>query len=321
MNEIIKNDWYESLVEDCRAIITETGFSSQWALIKGYKELGDRILEDSDKESITKLVKRVSVSLGKSQRIIWKSVQFAKKYPDIRKLPEGKKITLRYIFNKLLPEEKEFPEKDSWLRIYDVWNFSKIDNRFGMDYPGRTPYELIANVLHYFTKEGELVIDPMAGGGTTIDVCRMLKRNCIAFDKEPIREDIKRHNLDDGWPQETKKASLIFWDPPYFNKKDYGEKSVSKLKREDYLERFESWIKTMPKTKVAFLMSNYIDYNNPEESIFTADYYFMFKKAGFRCLYEIQCPLSTQQYQAFQVSRAKEEGKILIISRSLYIYG
>ena len=93
MNEIIKNDWYESLVEDCRAIIAETGFSSQWALIKGYKELGDRILEDSDKESITKLVKRVSVSLGKSQ------MKSSKPKPS--KLSE-KKARLREMINKKL---------------------------------------------------------------------------------------------------------------------------------------------------------------------------------------------------------------------------
>lgn len=122
MNKIVKQNWYTDLVEDCQAIITETGFSSQWILIEGYKSLGDRILEDADKEPITKLVKRVSVDLSKSERIIWKSVQFAKKYPDLSKLPEGKKITLRYIFNELLPEPKRLedpsPPKGKFEAIY-----------------------------------------------------------------------------------------------------------------------------------------------------------------------------------------------------------
>ena len=107
MNKIIKQNWYVDLVEDCKAIITETVFNSRWALIEGYHQLGERILEDSDKEPITKLLQRVAVSMDKSERTLWYAVQFAEKYKNLNKLPDGKNISWHKICNDLLPEPKK----------------------------------------------------------------------------------------------------------------------------------------------------------------------------------------------------------------------
>lgn len=41
-----------------------------------------------------------------------------------------------------------------------------------------------------YTEPGDLVCDPMAGSGTTIDVCREERRRVIAFDIVPTRKDI-----------------------------------------------------------------------------------------------------------------------------------
>ena len=38
------------------------------------------------------------------------------------------------------------------------------DERFGDDWPGRIPAQLVAHTLFYFTNPGDLVFDPMAGG-------------------------------------------------------------------------------------------------------------------------------------------------------------
>lgn len=32
---LIKQDWYSELVNDCKAIITEAVFTSRWALVEG----------------------------------------------------------------------------------------------------------------------------------------------------------------------------------------------------------------------------------------------------------------------------------------------
>ena len=51
------------------------------------------------------------------------------------------------------------------LRTWDVWNCNDCDKRFGDDWPGRIPAQLIAHILYYFSEQGDLVLDPMAGGG------------------------------------------------------------------------------------------------------------------------------------------------------------
>ena len=49
---------------------------------------------------------------------------------------------------------------------YDVWPF-RHDRAFGIPHPGSIPAAIIAHALHYYTPPGGLVVDPMAGGGTT----------------------------------------------------------------------------------------------------------------------------------------------------------
>lgn len=213
-------------------------------------------------------------------------------------------------------------------QIYDVWNFGKLDNKYGMDYPGRIPGQFIENILYYFTKPFDIVVDPMAGGGTTIDVCKTYFRRWQAYDIEPVREDIVKHNIRNGFPEKARNCDLIFLDPPYWKKKEkeYPKNSISRLDKEEYLKFFRELIPMCKKAlnqngHLAFLMSNYIDYDKPENSIFAADYFKIFRENNFVPIYEIQCPLSTEQYSGYDVERAKKEKKLLIISRSLYIYG
>ena len=44
--------------------------------------------------------------------------------------------------------------------------------------PGRLPAQLVAHTLFYFTQKGDLVFDPMAGGGIVPDTCLAFNRKC-----------------------------------------------------------------------------------------------------------------------------------------------
>jgi hypothetical protein len=97
---------------------------------------------------------------------------------------------------------------------YDVWPF-RHDRAFGIPHPGSIPPAIIAHALHYYTPSGGLVVDPMAGGGTTVDVCQSMGRRCLAYDLESTRPEIKVHDIRAGFPAETNGCDLIFCDPPY----------------------------------------------------------------------------------------------------------
>ena len=110
--EIETQEWYIHLIEQCQAIITEAGFHSRWSLIEGYHQLGERILQEHDNFNRAKIyreeiVQRVANSLGKSSRTIYHAMQFARQYPDLNLLPEGKNISWHQIVDKYLPEKKE----------------------------------------------------------------------------------------------------------------------------------------------------------------------------------------------------------------------
>ncbi len=106
MTEIIES-WYSQLIEELTDIITETGFASRWTLIEGYHTVGVRILQENDnferaKIYNEKILQRIAESLGKSERTLYYAVQFAKMYPDLALLPEGKNLSWSHIVNKYL---------------------------------------------------------------------------------------------------------------------------------------------------------------------------------------------------------------------------
>ena len=97
---------------------------------------------------------------------------------------------------------------------YDVWSF-RHDRAFGIPHPGAIPPAIVAHTLHYFTLPDALVVDPMAGGGTTLDVCQSMGRRCLAYDLHPARPEIRLHDIRHGFPAEAAGCDLIFCDPPY----------------------------------------------------------------------------------------------------------
>ena len=68
--------------------------------------------------------------------------------------------------------------------LNDVWQIPflnpKAKERVG--YPTQKPIELLENILKIASKEGDIVLDPFLGSGTTAVTAKLLKRNFIGFD-------------------------------------------------------------------------------------------------------------------------------------------
>jgi len=222
------------------------------------------------------------------------------------------------------------------LRTWDVWNCNDCDSRFGDDWPGRIPAQMIAHILYYYSDQGHLVLDPMAGGGVVDDTCLAFNRKCWSFDMDDrpdTRPEIEPHFWDFNdpkWPVQGKtKPDLIIFDPPYFKKQagHYDKEAISELSREQYLEFLESFFtlahrNAKKSTLMAFINADWRDFQctparieNRDNSIMIDDYLGIFKKGGWQHTHIIQAPLSSERFNAGVVSAMQKKRIIGVTSR------
>ena len=226
------------------------------------------------------------------------------------------------------------------LRTWDYWNWSNCDPRFGDDWPGRIPGQLIAHLIFYFSEQGHLIIDPMGGGGVTPDTCLVFNRKCWTFDlmdRFQERPEIEQHYWDKDnlkWPVKGKfKPDLIIFDPPYFDKKrdDYEPKSFSSLSKDDYLLFLKDFCTLLNQhskkgTRFAFINSDWRDFHSTsaihepiKNAILIDDYLDIIKQSGWNRTHIIQSPLSSERFNPGVVS-AMQKNKILgVISRYIIV--
>ena len=109
----------------------------------------------------------------------------------------------------------------------------KGNNKF----PGVTPAFIIYNLAQRYTKPGDLVVDPMCGSGTTIDVCKEEGRQVIGYDLVSFRPDIIQNDAR-NIPLEDNSVDLVFIDSPYSDNVKYSDHPdcIGKISCED--ERF-----------------------------------------------------------------------------------
>lgn len=113
MNDIMKfqrAEWYQNMVTDCKAIVTERLYRSRQEVIEGWHEVGRRILTDPHYKKFSHgngdIKKQLAADIGASVKTLYYAIQFFEKFPTLEslpELPEGKNISWRKIIQKYLP--------------------------------------------------------------------------------------------------------------------------------------------------------------------------------------------------------------------------
>jgi len=214
-------------------------------------------------------------------------------------------------------------------RTYTHWTFGKPHELFGRDYPGRMAGQTVLNMLYYFTQENDLVIDLMAGGGTTNDCCLFLNRRCYSYDIKSSREDIIECDVLTDFPfEKVKKADFVFFDPPYWKqlKGDYSDhdNNLANLSLDDFNAKMDSVFQKChehmkPGAKMSFIINNTFDIKGTTPSFHA---YEMAKLAEkhFTIIGWVDCPYDTHRYVGYEVSRAQERKELLYLSRYLVVF-
>ena len=130
-----------------------------------------------------------------------------------------------------------------------VWKFSyeARDVRNKALHPATYPIALAKQCISLFTHQGELVLDPFMGSGTTLLAAQDLDRNGVGFDLKPEYVDLSdarlaehdkgsqahqlaqcgdARNIPDYLPEES--VSLLLTSPPYANLLNRPRKNKSR---------------------------------------------------------------------------------------------
>ena len=76
-------------------------------------------------------------------------------------------------------DDKPYFDRSQALHNKVIWQISRSKEK---KHPAAFPHELVENIVKTCTKEGDTILDPFVGSGTTIDVAVTNNRNVIGID-------------------------------------------------------------------------------------------------------------------------------------------
>jgi len=132
-----------------------------------------------------------------------------------------------------VPRKKQYLDEGKGVPLQNMWDDvpalqSQSKERIG--YPTQKPEVLLKRIIEMSSKEGDVVLDPFMGGGTTIAVADRLNRQWIGIDQSPMAVKVTEFRLQ--------KQTDLFTAPytVQLYKYDYDT-----LRYKDAFE-FENWI-------------------------------------------------------------------------------
>src|SRR3989338_670407 len=87
-------------------------------------------------------------------------------------------------------------EENEQLQSTTVWSFPERGKwaTHNAKYRGNWAPQIARNIILLYSQEGDVVLDPMVGSGTTMIEAKLLKRKGIAFDIHPEVVKLAKEN-------------------------------------------------------------------------------------------------------------------------------
>jgi len=96
-----------------------------------------------------------------------------------------------------MPKIKKLNPENFEQECTTVWSFTHRGSwaTHKSNYRGNWAPEVVRNLILRYSKEGDYLVDPMIGGGTTAIECKLLNRNLLALDINPKAIDLTNEAL------------------------------------------------------------------------------------------------------------------------------
>jgi len=212
--------------------------------------------------------------------------------------------------------------------LYNIWK--QQERTAGSSHPGNTDVRWLDNLLYLYTEPFDVVVDPFAGGGSTIDICKKRWRRYWASDRKPVveREDIREHDLTEGLPKLPRWADvgLVYLDPPYWIQAE-GEYSddptdLANMSLEDFTKTLSDIVKAFAKKlkdACIALVIQPTQWRAPDRQ-FTDHVGDMLRLVKLPVEMRYSVPYESQQCTAQMVEWAKAEKKCLVLTREIVVW-
>ena len=218
--------------------------------------------------------------------------------------------------------------------IYNVWKQQTKSE--GSSHFGNSETTWVDRLLYLYTDPFDIVVDPFAGGGSTLDVCRKRFRRCWLSDRKPIEERAKEIRqldvLDDGKTdfrlpdlrKRWKDVRLVYLDPPYWwqAKGHYSDDptDLANMPLEQFTSSLAGIIGGFAKKLSAgahiALIIQPTQWNAPERQ-FTDHVGDMLRAVKLPVDMRFSVPYESQQYNAQTVEWAKANKRCLVLTREI----
>lgn len=214
--------------------------------------------------------------------------------------------------------------------IYNVWK--QQEKSKGSGHFGNTEARWLDNLLYLYTKPFDIVIDPCAGGGSTIDVCRKRFRRYFVSDRLPLVEretEIRKHDLTDGplKPPQWKDVRLVYLDPPYWKQAE-GQYSqdptdLANMPLDQFTEMLAGIIKRYSEKLVSgaaiALVMQPTQWKAPDRQ-YTDHVADLLRDVRLPLDMRFSVPYESQQCTAQMVDWAKEQRRCLVLTREIVVW-
>jgi hypothetical protein len=109
-----------------------------------------------------------------------------------------------------MPCYKRYLDEMPGVPLQDLW--SDIPPALGsqnLGYPTQKPEALLERIIRASSNEGDLVLDPFCGCGTTVNVAERLHRRWIGIDITHLAVTLIKHRLDDTFGSELAPYEIV----------------------------------------------------------------------------------------------------------------
>lgn len=238
--------------------------------------------------------------------------------------------------SEVLAEMEELPESlkpvanhltDFDPPLYNIWK--QQEKSKGTKHFGNSEVRWLDNLLYLYTQPLDIIVDPFAGSGSTIDLCKKRYRRYWVSDRLPVPEragQIRKYDITQDLPSlngRWNEVKLIYLDPPYW-KQSEGKYSdaptdLANMNLEDFNQTLSglihSFAKKLTNAYIALIIQP-TQWKAPEKQ-FTDHVGDMLRLVKLPVDMRYSAPYESQQCNAQMVEWAKENKKALVLTREI----